>query len=190
MWDEPGVASYIEGFWDSPGEVALRQDVANWIGPQQGKSLLDVGCGSGRMYLLLQDCLYTGMDGSQEMLKLARERAPQATFLQADILASSLPCADKAYDVALCMHVMRHLPGYEKLLVELARAVREGVFVVDAFHSEGPHSFATSDVANQTFLENSWSLPIFLADVAVAFPGWRITSDNLSGVIGVRIIAP
>lgn len=187
LWDMPGVASHIEGYWSNPGEVAMRQEVSDWVGPQRNRLLLDVGCGTARMSSLLQDCRYLGMDGSREMLKLARNRAPHALFIQGNLLANSWPYVDKAYDAALCMHVVRHLPEYGKLLTELARTVREQVFVVDVFRMEGGHRFGTSDVANQMFLENSWSLPLFLDDVAAAFPGWQVAVEMLTGVVGVRI---
>lgn len=190
-WDRPGVASYIEGYWDSPDEVALREQVAAWIRPQVVfSSLLDVGCGSGRMAPLLPQCMYTGMDGSREMLTLAKKRSPQSMFVQADILVGALPYGDRACNSALCMHVMRHLPGYQILLRELKRIARKCVFIVDVFHAEGAHRFGTSDVADQIFWENSWSLPLFLADVSLVFPGWRTSVVNCAGAVGVGIEAP
>ncbi len=55
-----------------------------------GSRVLDVGCGTGRMARLLCERRFeaVGVDGSQEMLALARGNAPRAQFEQADIRRS------------------------------------------------------------------------------------------------------
>lgn len=73
------------------------------LGP--GERLLDVGCGGG---LLLRDALATGavatgLDHSEEMVRLARERAPGAEIVRGDALA--LPFPDAAF-TAVAMAVV------------------------------------------------------------------------------------
>jgi SAM-dependent methyltransferase len=73
------------------------------LGP--GDRLLDVGCGGG---LLLRDALAagaaaTGLDHSEEMVRLARERAPGADVVRGDALA--LPFPDGAF-TAVAMAVV------------------------------------------------------------------------------------
>src|SRR5688572_24093588 len=52
-----------------------------------GASLLDVCCGTGQLCRALTDLGYrvTGVDGSQEMLRFARDNAPGADFVYADV---------------------------------------------------------------------------------------------------------
>ncbi len=51
------------------------------------KKVLDVGCGFGRMSDMFTD--YTGIDPSEEMIKLANERYPDKRFLITDNLSGN-----------------------------------------------------------------------------------------------------
>lgn len=87
-------------------------------------TVLDVGCGNGRFARLLEDrgiaCVYTGVDGSEALLKRARGgargfRHVQAEFIQADLADPewSKPLAGRRYHVVLCTATLQHLPGYD-----------------------------------------------------------------------------
>lgn len=67
--------------------------------PPQAK-ILDVACGTGHVSSLLVKEGYqvTGLDGSEAMLRYARENAPQADFLLLDARAFNLP---PVYDGAI-----------------------------------------------------------------------------------------
>lgn len=70
-----------------------------------GDHLLEIGCGGG---LLLRDALATGaratgLDHSEDMVELARERAPGATVVLSD--AGALPFGDDTF-TALAMSVV------------------------------------------------------------------------------------
>jgi ubiquinone/menaquinone biosynthesis C-methylase UbiE len=54
-----------------------------------------VACGTGVLTQHLKGEV-TGLDGSEEMLKIARERVPGATFVQGD--AFSIPFPDSSFD--------------------------------------------------------------------------------------------
>jgi SAM-dependent methyltransferase len=86
-----------------------------------GDRLLEVGCGGG---LLLRDALArgaeaTGIDHSEDMVKLARERAPGAEVLLAE--AERLPFADESF-TAVAMSVVFFF--FERPGVVLAEAKR------------------------------------------------------------------
>jgi ubiquinone/menaquinone biosynthesis C-methylase UbiE len=186
-WDKPGLAAHIESVWSSPDELELRQVVADWIGPNAGR-LLDLGCGTARMAPLLKGCRYIGLDGSAEMLKIARTRVSKGSLKLCDFTAEPLPFPDQVFDTAICMQVMRHLSSYQLVLRELARVVKGRVFFQDAFHHGTAHIYGTTEHAGITFHENAWSLRLFVTDVAAAFPGWRIESVVLAGMwAGVKV---
>lgn len=58
-----------------------------------GASILDLCCGTGQMARTLNALGYrvTGLDGSAEMLRFARENAPGAEFIHADARSFELP---------------------------------------------------------------------------------------------------
>jgi SAM-dependent methyltransferase len=82
-----------------------RQAILGALALGPGDRLLDIGCGGG---LLLRDALATGatatgLDHSEEMVELARERAPGADVVLGD--AERLPFADAAF-TAVAMSVV------------------------------------------------------------------------------------
>jgi ubiquinone/menaquinone biosynthesis C-methylase UbiE len=95
--------------------------------------MLDVGCGNGA-YLgeLARQAhrgLVVGMDLSAGMLPEARTRAPDARLMVGD--AQRLPFVDDAFDCALAMHMLYHVPDRAAAIAELRRVVRaRGVVLV------------------------------------------------------------
>jgi SAM-dependent methyltransferase len=186
-WDKSGIAASVEAAWESPDELRLRQLVAEWIGPDAGR-LLDLGCGSARMAPLLTGCRYVGVDSSAEMLALAHTRVGARSLRRCDFTIERLPFSGQAFDTALCMQVMRHLPSYDRVLQELSRVVRSRVFFQDLFHHGAAHVRGSTDFGGVRFHENAWSLPLFVSDLVSVFPGWQIESVSLGGIwAGVKV---
>jgi SAM-dependent methyltransferase len=105
--------------------------VTSFLAPLAGRSILDVGTGTGRAAILLArgGAIVTGVDASDEMLAVARRRALDAgvsvTFDQAD--AHRLSYADRAFDHVVCLRVLMHTPGWREALGELCRIARDRV---------------------------------------------------------------
>jgi ubiquinone/menaquinone biosynthesis C-methylase UbiE len=102
--------------------------------------ILDAGIGSGRLAAILSQKGFpvTGVDISDEMLKIARKNAPEARILKADI--KSLPFKSE-FDAAVCLGrtttYMLTDTDVKKLLESLYRALKEGgVLVIDAFDKD------------------------------------------------------
>ena len=91
---------------------------------------LDGACGTGRhaAHLVERGHDVIGVDGSPEMLELARARVPLARFLDGDLRA--LPVDDGEVDVAVCALALAHLDDLRPPIAELARVVRSGGHVV------------------------------------------------------------
>lgn len=98
---------------------------------KQARRVLDIGCGTGILgaRLCAAGVQVTGLDFSGEMLKIARERMPEAQLIQWDF-SQGLPEDVKTgqFDAAVCTYAMHHLTdeGKGALLSELARCVRPG----------------------------------------------------------------
>jgi len=185
-WDRPGMAELVDGIWQNQGEVALRQQVATWIGPRKGK-FLDLGCGTATM-APFYPTQYYGVDGSEEMLRIARTRAKKRPLKLCDFSTESIPYPDGFFDWALCMQVIRHMVSYEHVLKELARTVKESVFIHDLFHDGPAHIYDKAEVGGVTFENNSWSLDLFIADAKRIFPGAIVKKQPFNyGYLGLEI---
>lgn len=115
--------------------VAESQErlIASYLDPLPGRTVLDVGTGTGRAALALaaRGALVTGVDASAEMLAVAERRAAAAgltvRFVRGD--AHGLDVADRSFDVVVCLRVLMHTPDWRRSLGELCRAARRHVVV-------------------------------------------------------------
>lgn len=105
-------------------EAILREALE----PGPGKSIADVGTGTGRAALALArtGAEVIGIDASSEMLAVAARRARDEgldlRFERGD--AHALPLADRSVDAAVCLRVLMHTPDWRRCLGELCRVSR------------------------------------------------------------------
>ncbi len=90
--------------------------------------VLDVACGSGSLTAHL-GAEVTGLDQSEAMLEVARERAPRADFVRGDAL--QMPFADRSFDRVFSsfFYGLLPLPDRECFLAEALRVADELVLV-------------------------------------------------------------
>ncbi len=100
-----------------------------------GARILDLCCGTGQIARGVSERGYrvTGIDGSEAMLRFARENAPEAVLLHADARAFRLP---EKFDAVICaFDSLNHIMELDELRM-VFRNVRdvledEGVFLFD-----------------------------------------------------------
>lgn len=105
------------------GGASYRQVlVRNYIRPQSGDRVLDIGCGPGDMFTYLSDVEYLGFDLSQKYIQSAQKRfGDRATFICESVTAKNLkqPCS---FDIVLAMGILHHLDDAEAVqLFQLAK---------------------------------------------------------------------
>lgn len=97
-------------------------------------SVLDAGCGNGRLGVFLRERLgdvfdYTGIDQSEELLADARVQLPGARLIAADLFEQAPPLElHEQFDLVAAMGVLHHVPGLDlraKFLQHLVRHTRE-----------------------------------------------------------------
>jgi demethylmenaquinone methyltransferase/2-methoxy-6-polyprenyl-1,4-benzoquinol methylase len=89
------------------------------------QKILDLCCGTGDLACRFQaGAGVIGVDFTEEMLKIAKVRAKNARFLQADALA--LPFRDDIFDVVSVGYGLRNLADLERGLREIHRVLRRG----------------------------------------------------------------
>ena len=110
-----------------------------------GSRVLDAGCGTGRVAIRLAELGYdvTGTDVDPSMLAVARERAPDLRWVEADLSSLDLLAGgDPAYDlVVLAGNVVPLVaPGTEAVSVAHAAAhLRPGGLLVVGFGLDRAH---------------------------------------------------
>jgi SAM-dependent methyltransferase len=99
-----------------------------------GRTVLDLGCGSGR-YSIALACLgarsVTAVDYRAKSYQRARawcfQKGLPVTFLEADAL--KLPFQDRAFDFVFCNGVLHHTRSWRKAMSEYARIMRRSGFL-------------------------------------------------------------
>jgi tRNA (uracil-5-)-methyltransferase TRM9 len=118
----------------STGQASVRAVLATIA---DGERVLDVGCGDGRVARALDEMgrsvSYTGVDGSESFVTLARQRAEglrsvSATFICADVAQADWMqrIAAGSFDCVLSLAVLHHIPGAaarQRLVQQMADGV-------------------------------------------------------------------
>lgn len=105
----------------SPGKAKLL----DYAPTRRPLHVADIGCGNGRFAVMLDSLgapvVYTGVDGTAELLALAREHTAQLAhvavqFVRADLAepgwVSCLGDPVPRFDLVVCLATLQHLPGY------------------------------------------------------------------------------
>lgn len=89
-------------------------------------TLLDAGCGSGQFCELVSQtgAGVMGLDASEGLLDLARQRAPRAAFFTGEI--EELPFVDLTFDVVTLINSLQHVTDPQRALKETRRVLRPG----------------------------------------------------------------
>jgi SAM-dependent methyltransferase len=110
------------------------QFIERLAGPIEGREIVDVGTGTGRaaVFLARSGARMTGVDASEAMLAVARQRAAaegvKVRFELGD--AHRLDLGDRSFDAAVSLRVLMHTPRWRECLGELCR-VASRLVVVD-----------------------------------------------------------
>ena len=136
MYADPAMAEQFDAmrFGGPIGRlIAADQEavIAAFLDPLPGRTILDVGTGTGRAVIALakRGGIVTGVDASAEMLAMARRRAADAhvsaVFAEGD--AHRLSFEDRSFDAVICLRVLMHTPDWRRSLGELCRVSRDRV---------------------------------------------------------------
>lgn len=116
--------------------IAMEKSWPYVIGQRDITSVLDVGCGTGRLlnWLAAKDPSLTlhGIDPSEAMCAAAAENVPKAQVQVAD--GAALPFADGSVDLVIATGILHHIGDTHAVIAELFRVARHGVIVSD--HNE------------------------------------------------------
>lgn len=136
-------------------------------------SVLDVACGTGRHTAVLADRLRTvvGTDLSEDMLAVARDRAPDVTFLQADFRRFDL---GRRFDVVACLFSS---VGHVRDADELGQAIRAMAGHVDEGGALVVEAWLTPDDADPAGRRDATVVPVGDGHVA------RLSRSQVDGTV-------
>lgn len=78
----------------------------------ENSSILDLGCGNGRLLLgLPQKINYLGIDQSDSLIEIAKKIHPKNNFVEGDITSEQTWQDLPLYDYIFCVAVIHHLPN-------------------------------------------------------------------------------
>ena len=124
----PGYARWSETY-DNEGNplIELEQPVLWSIFDQVTPgTTLDAACGTGRHTRRLVELGHgvVGVDGSPEMLDVAKRSVPNAVFLEGDLCA--LPLESASVDLVVCALALEHVADLSRAISEMSRVLRSG----------------------------------------------------------------
>jgi len=124
-WSHTYDESWIQRYADRV-HVEMLNAVTNEIAAP--KTVLDVGCGTGRLLrkarALYPSAQLLGIDPAEGMVEVARSQIPSATIYLA--AAESLPLADSSVDAVLSSISFHHWSDQVAALREISRVLRPG----------------------------------------------------------------
>lgn len=126
----------VGGDYERVGKMA--RDIVLYAGAKDGMSVLDFGCGSGRVAHFLSQSImpsrYLGTDVVQSLLDYAVTKTPDH-FEFVKHHALDIPTEDEAFDIAYAFSVFTHLLQTEIFLYakDIARTLKPGGRFVFSF---------------------------------------------------------
>ena len=121
-WDD--VASTFDdepdhGLRDARIRETWTEFLKTWLPPTPA-TILDIGCGTGSLSLVLAELGYTvtGIDLSPSMISHARAKAATHGFqIEFHVMDAAFPqLPDRHFDVIICRHLLWTLPGPQQVL--------------------------------------------------------------------------
>jgi len=102
----------------------LGSGVIEWLDPQPGERILDLGCGDGQLTVRIaaSGATVTGLDASAKMVAAARARGVNADKGSAE----KLPYPDHTFEAVFSNAALHWIRGQDDMLAQVHRVLRHG----------------------------------------------------------------
>ena len=173
----------------------VHRRIETVLSPTAGELVLDVGCGTGSLAVMLQDtsgARVVGVDPAPAMVAAAREKSFDRGPIFGVAAAEHLPFADRSFDAAVSAVSAHHWKDPAAGFAELSRVLRPGGrLVVADVGSLGPVVGAMKRARRADPHHHKGWTPRQLADLlcAAGFHTVRSRTDRMMGGAVVTIAA-
>jgi ubiquinone/menaquinone biosynthesis C-methylase UbiE len=121
-WNQKYSSAHFQRFHEAMRHICL----------EPGMQILDIWSRTGNgSKFLLEACpqiAYLGIEAAENLARIAHQKYPQRTFLNADL--TDLPLARNSFDRILSLETLEHVPQPQEFLAELRRVIRTGGLLV------------------------------------------------------------
>lgn len=118
---------------DTPQFISLLGNIKN-------KKILDIGCGDGTLCSRLQEigAVVTGLDGSEQMITVAKKQYANCNFIVSDLMSNNFNLADR-FDIVTSKMMLMNIKSITNLALNMNKIlVSDGVFAIDIVHPSYP----------------------------------------------------
>ncbi len=134
-WLTPLYDALVEGPMSA---MRMRKDLMVRMGDLSRRSVLDVGCGTGTLAIMMKqaypDAGITGLDGDPQILDIARAKARQRglDIRFSEGMSYALPYPEQSFDVVVTSLMLHHLSreAKESTAAEMYRVLKPGGVLV------------------------------------------------------------
>lgn len=108
-------------------------DPIPWVIDKSAKTILDLGCGDGKLMLMIRDRIKiekaVGVDVFRPDLDAAKKKKTHEEYLLQDVRKVDFP--KRSFDIVLASHVVEHLPKRDalKLIAKMERLAKKQVVI-------------------------------------------------------------
>jgi SAM-dependent methyltransferase len=164
--------------WSPVGQRIRYRILLEIVPDLNGKKVLDYGCGKGDLYGYAKehgiDIDYTGLDINPELVKLAKEKHPDAAFGVAD--AEEAPLGERFDIVFICGVFNNRVQGVEESMLNVLSGLFEITGEALAINALSTHSGYKAVELNYTSPEE---LSLFVEENLT--PHYMLRQDYLPG---------
>ena len=179
------IYDFLFGAVLEPGRKALIKEIIT-LNP---KKVLEIGVGTG---LLLpqypKNTAITGIDISEDMLKIAMDRAHKLTDQKIQLMtmdAEALSFADESFDCVVLPYVLSVTPNPEKLVSEVRRVCKNGGTIMIVNHFSGNGFWYLLEKIFSRLAEKIGFRSEFSYEKNVLKHGWQVQSVKTVNLFGL-----